>query len=78
MAQVIFEFEVLFLEALQASLLCFIRNEVDLIHVRIAPKVQALLSLLPMDLVLANRIQVVLSLAMVLRFPIDFIVLRFP
>ena len=50
----------------------------DLIHVRIAPKVQALLSLLPMDLVLANRIQVVLSLAMVLRFPIDFIVLHFP
>ena len=50
----------------------------DLIHVRTAPKVQALLFLLPMDLILANRIQVVLGLAMVLRFLIDFIVLRFP
>ena len=54
MAQVIFELEELFLEALQVSLRGSIRTEADLIHVRIALKVQVPLFLLLMDLVLAN------------------------
>ena len=86
MAQVIFEFQllflkdlqVIFLEALQASLRDSIQTKVDLIHLRIGPKIRALLSLLPMDLTLVYRFQVVPGLATVLLLPIYFFVWRFP
>ena len=86
MAQVIFEFQllflkdlqVIFLEALQAPLRDSIQTKVDLIHLSISPKIRALVFLLPMDLTLVCRFRVVPGLATVLQFPIDFFVRHFP
>ena len=78
MAQVIFEFEAMFLEALRVSLRELTRTQVDLVLVRLTPGVRAPLFMFLMDLVLVNQFQLVLDLATVLQFPFDFIVPRFP